>query len=248
VANERSQAFEAMAGAYDRYRPRYPEELFDDIVELAQLGPGATVIEIGAGTGIATGPLISRGLHVVAIEPANEMSALAKDKFGDKAHFVDGRFEDWPESEGAELIAAFNAWHWVEPEIGGRLASRLLPPGGSLALVWTEVLSWGQNDFEARLAEVTGSPWPKRYDFVTASLQPIQSDRRFEDFTVRHHCFEQRLDAESFVAVTRTYGGHHTIERDRLVRQLIEVEVEFGGAVTKVEDAVLYLARRRCMT
>ncbi|HWF22095.1 MAG TPA: class I SAM-dependent methyltransferase [Acidimicrobiales bacterium] len=243
MANERSQAFDAMADAYDRYRPQYPEELFDDIEELAELEPGAKAIEIGAGTGIATGPLISRGLQVVAIEPAPAMSALARDKFGDKARFVDGRFEDWPESDEVELIASFNAWHWVEPETGRSLASRLLPPGGSLALVWTEVLSWGESDFEARLAGVTGSPWPKRLDLVPASLQPIRSDRRFSDFTVRRHRFERRLDAESFVAVTRTYGGHHTVERDWLIRQLIEVE--FGGAVTKVEDAVLYLARRR---
>ena len=192
MADERSQAFDAMADAYDRYRQRYPEELFDDIVELAELGPGAKAIEIGAGTGLATGPLISRGLQVAAIEPAPAMSALARAKFGDKACFVDGRFEDWPESDGVELIAAFKAWHWVAPGTGRGLASRLLPPGGSLALVWTEVLSWGENDFEDRLAEVTGSPWPKR---------------------------------------------------DRLIRQVIEAE--FGGAVTKVEDAVLYLARRR---
>jgi SAM-dependent methyltransferase len=232
-----------MAASYERYRPRYPEELFDEIVELAELEPGAKAIEIGAGTGIATGPLISRGLQVVAIEPAPAMSALARDKFGDKARFVDGRFENWPESEGVELIAAFNAWHWVDPVRGTSLASRLLPPGGSLALVWTDVLSWGENDFEARLAEVTGSPWPKRLDLVPASLQPIRYDSRFGDFTVRHHRFGRTLDADSFVAVTRTYGGDHTVERDRLVRQLIEVE--FGGAVTKVEDAVLYLARRR---
>lgn len=232
-----------MAVAYDRYRPRYPERLFDDIVELAELGPEAKAIEIGAGTGIATGPLISRGLQVVAIEPAPAMSALAREKFGDTARFVDGRFEDWSESEGVELIAAFNAWHWVEPEKGRSLVSRLLPPGGSLALVWTEVLSWGEDDFESRLVDVTGSPWPKRYDFVTASLQTIQSDQCFGDFTVRHHHFERTLDAESFLAVTRTYGGIHTVQRDRHIRRLIEVE--FGGAVTKVEDAVLYLARRR---
>lgn len=243
MATDRSQVFNAMAGVYDRYRPRYPAGLFDDIMELAELEPEAKAIEIGAGTGIATGPLISRGLQVVAIEPALAMSTLAREKFGDRARFVDGRFEDWPESEKVALIAAFNAWHWVEPERGTSLASRLLPPGGSLALVWTDVVSWGENDFEARLVQVTDSPWPKRPDLVAAPLDPIRSDRRFHDFTVRHHRIERTLDAETFVAVTRTYGGDHTVERNRLIRQLIEIE--FGGAVTKVEDAVLYLARRR---
>ena len=61
----------------DRYRPRYPNDLFDDIVELGELKPGAKTIEIGAGTGIATGPLMSRGLQVIAIEPGPAMSAIA---------------------------------------------------------------------------------------------------------------------------------------------------------------------------
>ena len=69
----------AAAGAYDRYRPRYPIELFDDIINLGELKPGAIAIEIGAGTGIATGSLISHGLRVVAIDTSPAMCpSLAK--------------------------------------------------------------------------------------------------------------------------------------------------------------------------
>jgi SAM-dependent methyltransferase len=156
LSAQRSQEFDAAAVAYDRYRPRYPEGLFDDIVELGELKPGASAIEIGAGTGIATGPLISRGLQVMAIEPAPAMASIANEKFGSNARFVHGRFEDWPPTERTELIAAFNAWHWVEPDKGVSLAAQLLSPGGSLALVWTDVVSWGEDGFEARLAEATG--------------------------------------------------------------------------------------------
>ena len=104
-------------------------------------------------------------------------------------------------------------------------------------------MSWGEGGFEARLAEVTGSPWPKGLEHALASLQPVRANEHFDDLSVHHHQFERRLDAASFIAVTRTYGGRHTIERDEIVRQLIDEE--FEGAVTKVEDAVLYLARRR---
>lgn len=242
LSAQRSQEFDAAAVAYDRYRPRYPDGLFDDIVELGALKPGASAIEIGAGTGIATGPLISRGLRVIAIEPAPAMASIACEKFGSNARFVNSRFEDWPPTERTELIAAFNAWHWVEPDKGVSLATQLLSPGGSLALVWTDVVSWGEDGFEARLAEVTGSPWPKSLEHVLASLEPVRANEYFDDLKVRHYPFERRLDAASFIAVTRTYGGHHAVERDRLIRKLIDDE--FGGAVTKVEDAVLYLARR----
>ncbi len=243
LSAQRSQEFDAAAVAYDRYRPRYPERLFDDIVKLGELKPGASAIEIGAGTGIATGPLIGRGLQVIAIEPSPGMASIAREKFGSNARFVNGRFEDWPPTESTQLIAAFNAWHWVEPDKGVSLAGRLLSPGGSLALVWTDVLSWGEDGFEARLAEVTGSPWPKHLDHVFASLDPVRASEYFDDLRVHHHRFERRLDATSFIAVTRTYGGHHTVERDEVIRQLIDDE--FDGAVTKVEDAVLHLARRR---
>ena len=163
------------------------------------------------------------------MEPGPAMSAIAREKFGTSARFVECRFEDWPEVENVELIAAFNAWHWVEPDRGVNLAADLLSPGGSFALIWTELVSWGEDGFEGRLAEVTGSPWPRTLEHVLNALQPIHSDRRFDDFRVRRHRFARRLDAESFVAVARTYGGHDTVDRDQLVRQLIEVE--FEGAV-----------------
>jgi hypothetical protein len=36
---------------YDKYRPRYPDQPNDDVVALL---PGRRVVEVGAGTGIAT--------------------------------------------------------------------------------------------------------------------------------------------------------------------------------------------------
>jgi len=242
LAARRSKEFDEAALAYDRYRPRYPDELFDDIIELGELPPGARAIEIGAGTGIGTGPLVDRGLQVTAIEPASSMLELARAKLGDKARFVPGRFEDWPPAEGVDLIVAFSAWHWVEPGPGVDLAAALLSPGGSLAVAWTEIVSWGENDFEECLADVTGSVWPKSVEHMAASLHPMSADPRFGDFVVRHHRFERRLDTASFIALTRTYPGHHSAERDAQFRQIIDGE--FGGAVTRVEDAVLHLTRR----
>jgi hypothetical protein len=126
---------------------------------------------------------------------------------------------------------------------GVGLAAQILSPGRIDGPGLDRRLSWGEDDFNARLEDVTGTPWPKGLENVLDSLQPVPASLCFDDFRVSHHRFERKLDAESFVAVTRTYGGHHASERDQLIRHLIENE--FGGEVTKVEDAVLYLARRR---
>ena len=42
-----------------------------------------------------------------------------------------------PPFEQVQLVVACNAWHWIEPGVGVQLVAELLPPGGTLALVWT---------------------------------------------------------------------------------------------------------------
>ena len=54
--------FAADADRYDRMRPGYPSQLFDDLAELACIGPGCRVLEIGVGTGQATLPVAARGV------------------------------------------------------------------------------------------------------------------------------------------------------------------------------------------
>jgi SAM-dependent methyltransferase len=242
AADKASDRFAAQALDYDRYRPRYPDDVFDDLVESAGLNLGDAVVEIGAGTGIATEPLVERGLDVTAIEPAIALAAVAAAKLADRVHFFSGRFEDFSPDSSVKLLAAFNAWHWVEPRRAVELAARLVEPGGSLALVWTEVISWGQEPFEQRLAEVVGSPWEKRMEHVDGSMQPIRQDPRFGEFEDHHYPFERTIDASTFIAVTKTYGGNYTSEQFEAIEEIINED--FGGVVTKAENAALYLSMR----
>src|SRR6187549_3838365 len=70
--------FDEDAERYDRARPGYPTAVFDDLLALAGLGPGARVLEIGCGTGQATVPLAERGCEVVAVELGAQMAAVAR--------------------------------------------------------------------------------------------------------------------------------------------------------------------------
>jgi SAM-dependent methyltransferase len=241
-ASRASQRFGEQALDYDRHRPRYPQSLFEDIVATAGVGPGAKAIEIGAGTGIATEPLVEHGLVLTAIEPAAEMATIARAKLAGRAQIFAGRFEDYHTLDPVRLVASFNAWHWVEPSIAVDRVAEVTESNGLLALIWTEVVSWGQEPFEDRLADIFGQPWPKRFDHVDGSLQPIRDDARFEEFQVHHHVFERNLDAADFVAATKTYGGHRTAEQYEAIAGVIEDDF---GVIKKVEDAVLYTSRRR---
>ena len=50
---ERGRSFDAWAGEYDRYRPTYPDELFELISRALSLPRWPLVVDLGAGTGRA---------------------------------------------------------------------------------------------------------------------------------------------------------------------------------------------------
>src|SRR3954465_3801917 len=64
ISDERKRrraSFDEHAALYDSVRPSYPDEVFDDVAELAELAADARIVEIGCGTGQGTGPPPGRG-------------------------------------------------------------------------------------------------------------------------------------------------------------------------------------------
>lgn len=67
--------FEGTAPYYARFRPPYPDALFDLLIEVFDLGPGTSVLDVGCGTGQISIPLAARGLPVRAVDPDIAMLA-----------------------------------------------------------------------------------------------------------------------------------------------------------------------------
>jgi SAM-dependent methyltransferase len=132
------EVFNEVAEEYDRHRPTYPDALIDRACEVGGLGPGATVLEIGCGTGQLTRSLLARGLRVTAIEPGARLIARARDQLADagEVEFVHRRLEEAPLPH-ARYSAAFSgsAIHWVAPDVSWRRTAEALVDGGTLALV-----------------------------------------------------------------------------------------------------------------
>ncbi len=132
-----------LRAVYDARRPRYPEQLIDDL-----LSEGArTVLDVGAGTGIASEQLLQKGVDVVAVEPDPRMAVVAKEK---GVPIEIGTFESWdPADRQFDLVVFASSFHWVNPDIALPKAHRLLTENGRLALMWNRLLPTHptQNDF-----------------------------------------------------------------------------------------------------
>jgi SAM-dependent methyltransferase len=119
--------------AYERGRPGYPPAAVDFLAARLRLGPGRTVVDLAAGTGKLTRPLLATGAEVVAVEPVAEMRAALPAG----ARTVDGRAEAMPlTTASADAVAVAQAFHWFDGDAALAEIHRVLRPGGALALVW----------------------------------------------------------------------------------------------------------------
>ena len=130
---ERLTGYARSAAAYERGRPDYPAAAIDFLAARLRLGPGRVVVDLAAGTGKLTRPLLATGAEVVAVEPVAEMRAeLPAD-----ARAMDGTAEEMPLSTGsADAVIVAQAFHWFDGDAALAEIHRVLRPGGSLALVW----------------------------------------------------------------------------------------------------------------
>ena len=152
---DRADSFGSVARSYDRYRPRYPDDVIDDLVAAAR---GGRVLDVGSGTGIAAKQLADRDLDVLAVEPDPAMAAVAASK-GLRVEI--GTFEDWdPDGRQFDLVLFAQSWHCVNAVVAAPQAYSLLRPGGSLALLWhmTVPQSPTQAKIDALYAKYAGQP------------------------------------------------------------------------------------------
>ena len=59
-----TRRFSSRVEDYVRFRPGYPEGVFNLLAREGRLGPAATVADIGSGTGILCEPMLLRGARV----------------------------------------------------------------------------------------------------------------------------------------------------------------------------------------
>ncbi|WP_395572957.1 class I SAM-dependent methyltransferase [Streptomyces sp. BK79] len=138
----RAHSFNAAAAQYAANRPSYPPALLDALEEYAGHPlAGARVVDVGAGTGIATARLHARGAAVIAVEPGAGMAAEFRRTLPD-VPLVRGNGNALPLADhSADLLTYAQAWHWTDPALAIPEALRVLRPGGTLALWWnTEAL------------------------------------------------------------------------------------------------------------
>jgi SAM-dependent methyltransferase len=135
--------FSGLAELYARYRPDYPTQAVRHILMRCGLRPGAVLVDVGSGTGIASRLFARQGLYVVGIEPNADMRARAAsepwDGPGPAPEYRAGRAEATGLPAGfADAVLAAQAFHWFAPQAALAEFHRILKPAGWVTLLWNE--------------------------------------------------------------------------------------------------------------
>jgi SAM-dependent methyltransferase len=211
---------------YDRARPVYPEQVFDDLVELGGVPPGGRILEIGPGTGQATRPLAERGFELLSVELGAGLAAAARRKLAGypNVRIVNANFETWdPEVGEFDAVVAFTAFHWIDPALRFAKAGRLLRGGGALAIIetqhvlpeggdsfWTEV----QDDYDDVAPSDDNRP-PSPPEKIEDLSTEIEAAAGFELMGVRRYVWDVTYSPDEYITVLDTYSGHRSMEEPK---------------------------------
>jgi SAM-dependent methyltransferase len=94
------------------------------------------VLDLGAGTGKFTGPLVATGAQVIAVEPVPQMLEKLCEAFPEVLA-ASGTATDLPLPDASvDVVVCAQAFHWFASTEALTEIARVLKPGGKLGLVW----------------------------------------------------------------------------------------------------------------
>lgn len=228
---QRSRTFGAAAADYDRFRPGYPVSPFIDLLRRASDG---VLVEVGAGTGIATRHLLARAGRLICIEPDPGMVEVLSKRvagFRDVEVVVD-TFEEWASRarEGSvDGLVSAEAWHWTDPVSRWRLASRVLRDGASIDLVW----NLAEPDF----------PWP-RHVVADVYQRAGLGDERLAEVSARRRDGGQEGRIWPGISELQRIGLTCPVESMTRWERRVSLETFLGGLATTSAQLMLSSSER----
>jgi SAM-dependent methyltransferase len=187
---------------YDELRPGYAPDAVAWVAERGGLAPGLIVVDLAAGTGQLSRRFRPLGVDLVAVEPAANMRAVLEERLP-TVRVLEGTAESIPLDVGSvDAVVVGNAFHHFDRERAFAEITRVLRPGGMLALFW----AWPLEEESLRY------PGAREIDEV------VESTRESCEIATAYRTWtEPPQAAEGFGPVERLeFPMTHVIPSDRL--------------------------------
>ncbi|MBB5916951.1 SAM-dependent methyltransferase [Nocardia transvalensis] len=243
-----SMHFDAHAGAYERGRPPYPAALWARLRAGGLLRAGTRVVELGAGTGLATGPMVRAGASVTAVEPGRTFADILRRRWPE-ADVQAATAEDVALPPAAfDLAVAATAVHWFDLDVVLPTLHRAVVPGGHFA-VWRNAFgdpSAPVTPFRKRVAAITDRrravpPPPVPGEFETAAwVERLTGTGHFTCSSVECFSWTIELRTDQIRDLFTTFSNWSSGEADEAARAVDDL----GGRVLEYYTTPLIILER----
>jgi SAM-dependent methyltransferase len=245
------QRFSTRVENYIRFRPSYPQAVIDALKVEAGLKPKTIIADVGSGTGISAELFLKKGWRVFGIEPNRAMREAAERLLVDYPNFhsVNGSAQDTTLSDqGVHLIVAAQAFHWFNSDETRAEFTRILKPGGFIALIWNERKLDATpflSDYEALLLRFATDYNEIRHENIDAAAL---AEFFIGPYATHTFANEQRFDFEGLKGrlLSSSYAPAEGHERHEPMiaelRRLFDLH-QVEGEVCFEYDTKLYLGR-----
>lgn len=213
--------FDTVAEQYEKLRPIYVPELYEDIFRYRNIDQTSHTLEVGIGGGQGTLPILKTGCNVTAVEYGKNFSKLCRS-------VVTSKFEDFTrESNSYDLIYSASAFHWVPDETGYPKVFDLLKSGGAFARFANhpykdkdreEVHLALQKLYNVYMPNSTeGSEYGKK---EAEGRAEIARKYGFTDICYKLYHRTRSFTAKEYTALLGTYSDHMIMEEEKTVNFL----------------------------
>jgi SAM-dependent methyltransferase len=215
-----AEGFSRSAEAYRQGRPGYPPAALAAL--LSHLPAGAAVLDLAAGTGALTRPLLDAGLEVIAVEPVAEMRAALPDS----VRALEGTAEAIPVGPAeVDAVVVGQAFHWFDGDAALAEIHRVLRPEGFLALFWNRrvddhpvnrAIDQLVDPYRADVPTHRTEEWRAAFErtslFVPLSEHEVPNEQRLDADEM-----EARVGSISFIAALDVPERMRVLERARAI-------------------------------
>lgn len=245
------KVFDGIPEKFDKWRPRYCEELFADVIGYSKLDSDKTALEIGPGTGQATEPILKTGCSYLAVELGENLAEYTKSRFRkyDNFRIVNADFETYDFGRNRfDLVYSAAAIQWIPEEIGFPKVYDILKSNGTFAMMFTRTDYRTPNEaLYSAIQKVYDKYFHPETEYTCKLTYGNVVNYGFVDFECRSYYKTREYSADDYVSLISTHADHITLQepyRSKFYEGVRDAVLSFGNRITLNDTIVLYLARK----
>ncbi len=247
---------------YEKFRPGYPDALYEDIFSYIDINKSSEVIEIGIGGGQASLPFLKTGCRLTAVEYGENFAKICREKFRDSSNFsvIVGKFEDVVIPKNSyDFIYSASAFHWIRQEVGYKKVHDILKPGGVFARFALHPYPYKANSpLSTAIEEIYAKYYYTYYNKEPQVIKEYTSDDAkntaniakkygFCDICYKMYRRTRDFTAKEYTMLLDTYSDHIAMEKSikmEFYSKIEEAIQDYGGKITIYDTIDLELAKK----